>query len=125
METVTPETPSPEVESVPRDLKAESLEKLAHYGRITARFLKTCYVDGGKALLAGRYSKRQAALVIVSTLPAILGLLFLTVPGILFPTPSHNEFFHFAANITGNPASILPTLFGAASATLGLRIPVS
>ncbi len=116
----------PETCSLPLSNRKERIiSEIKHATHYSGRFLKSSYVDGTRALIQGRYSRRQAALIAVSTLPAILGLLFLTVPGILFPTPSHNEFFHFAANIGGNPASMLPMILGAASATLGLRIPLS
>jgi len=92
--------------------------------RRTGAFLRTCYVDGGRALLTGSYSHRQAAVIIAASTPAILGVLFLTVPALLFPTPGHNAFYHFAHELNADPASMMPVLLGAVSSTLGLKVAI-
>lgn len=93
--------------------------------KITGSFLKTCYVDGFLALLAGRYTRRQAAMIIAGSLPTILGTMMITVPGILFPTPGHQAFFHFGNTLSCDPTSLIPVALGAISTTLGLRIPLA
>ncbi|MEP4076582.1 hypothetical protein [Haloferula sp.] len=89
-----------------------------------AKFLKSCYVDGFRALIEGRYSRRQAAMIIAGTLPTILGTMMITVPSILFPSPGHQAFYHFGNTLGGEPASLIPVAIGAISSTLGLRIPL-
>jgi hypothetical protein len=92
--------------------------------KTSAKFLKSCYVDGFRALIAGRYTRRQAALIIAGNLPTILGALMITVPGVLFPSPGHQAFYHFAATLGCEPSSLIPVFLGAISSTLGLRIPI-
>lgn len=88
------------------------------------KFLKLCYVDGTKALLEGRYTRDQAAVIIAGSLPAILGALLITCPGVLFPTPSHHAFYHFGDILRTDPTSLIPMALGAVTSTLGLRIPL-
>jgi hypothetical protein len=92
--------------------------------RTTGIFLKTCYVDGFRALLAGHYSRRQAAVIMCATMPTILGALMITVPGLLFPSPGHQAFYHFAETLGRDPTSLIPVILGTISSTLGLKIPL-
>lgn len=87
-------------------------------------FLKTSLVDGSRSLIRGEYSHRQAAIVIASTLPAIIAALVVTLPGILFPTEAHQAFHYFAQSLETEKVSMLPTFLGLASSILGLRVPV-
>jgi len=89
-----------------------------------AQFTKSCYVDGFKALVAGEYNNRQALLIIVATIPVLLSVAMLVVPTVLFPTPEHQAFYHFARTLSGDSASMVPVVIGAVSTTLGLRIPL-
>ncbi|MGB6222754.1 hypothetical protein [Haloferula sp.] len=111
-----------------RDNPKPTLRKLAHQTllgvKATGIFLKSCYVDGFLALVAGHYTRRQAAMIIAGSLPTILGAMMITVPGILFPTPGHQAFFHFGNTLSCDPTSLIPVVLGAISTTLGLRIPL-
>lgn len=87
-------------------------------------FLKSCFVDGTRSLVAGNYSKKQAAIIIAASLPAIAGAVMITLPGVLFPTPAHQAFYYFAQTLATEPAALLPSLLGLVSSTLGLRVPL-
>lgn len=110
------ENPKPAIRALARDV--------FHGIKAAGNFLKTCYVDGTKALIAGRYSRTQAAMIIAGNLPAILGALLITFPSVLFPTPGHQAFYHFADILGTDPTSLIPMAIGAVSSTLGLRIPL-
>ena len=105
-----------------------SLRKLS--GRIvkaiktTGIFLKTSYVDGFRALVEGRYNRRQAVMIIAGSLPTILGALMITLPGLLFPSPGHQAFYYFGSTLGCEPSSLIPVVLGTVSSTLGLRIPL-
>jgi len=86
--------------------------------------LKTCYVDGTKALAAGHYTRGQAALIIAGNVPAMLGAILITFPKVLFPTPGHQAFYYFANILNTDPTSLIPIVIAAVSSTLGLRIPL-
>ncbi|WP_353565829.1 hypothetical protein [Haloferula sargassicola] len=87
--------------------------------------MKETFVEGPKAVIQARYSGAQAAIMICSTLPAILGSLALTVPELLFPTEGHRAFFQYACNVSHDPMSLAPIMTGAVTTLLGLRIPLS
>ena len=108
----------------PRPALGKLLRGLKHGTVTTGKFLKSCYVDGFKALIAGHYSRPQAAMIIAGTLPTILGALMITMPGILFPTPGHQAFYYFGSTLGCDPASLIPVVLGGISSTLGLRIPL-
>ncbi len=103
-----------------RGLVARAKETL----RRTPAFLKTCYVDGLLAIIGGRYSRRQAALIITAMLPVLLTTALITVPLILFPTEGHRAYFQFASILSTEPVSLIPMLIGSVSATLGLKVPL-
>ena len=98
---------------------------ILHSLRLSGKFLKTCYVDGTKALVAGHYTRSQAAMIIAGNMPAILGANMITFPSILFPTPGHQAFYYFGNILNTDPTSLIPMIIGAVSSTLGLRIPLS
>ncbi|MEM1085021.1 MAG: hypothetical protein AAGI48_12990 [Verrucomicrobiota bacterium] len=90
----------------------------------TGAFLKTCFTDGLKALVAGRYTRKQAAIIIAGSLPAILGAMMITLPSVLFPTPGHQAFYHFASTLATDLSSMVPVALGTISSVLGLKIPL-
>lgn len=87
-------------------------------------FLKSCYFDGTRAIIAGRYSRRQGVLIIAAMLPILLTTAVITVPLVLFPTEGHKAYFQFASILNTDPASLVPLLIGSVTATLGLKVPV-
>lgn len=92
--------------------------------RQTPGFLKSCYVDGFRAIIAGRYSRRQGFLIIAAMLPVLLTTAVITVPLVLFPTEGHKAYFQFASILNSDPASLVPLVIGSITATLGLKVPV-
>ncbi len=92
--------------------------------RRTPGFLKSCYVDGTRAIIAGRYNRRQAAIIIAAMLPVLLTTAVITVPMILFPTEGHKAYFQFASILNTDPTSLIPLVIGTVTATLGLKVPV-
>lgn len=96
-------------------------EFFAHFNRA---YFRDWFVEGPKLMLKGCFSRRAAAFMIVSAAPAILTGLFLTVPGILFHTPEHNAFFHFARIVEGDAPSIIPVILGTISSIFSFRFPL-
>jgi|GEM_PF-3434702 len=87
-------------------------------------FLRIAYTDGVKALVAGRYSPRQAAYIMCASLPALMGVAVVTLPALLFPSPSNEAFYHFANILSHDPVALIPTVIGAISTTIGLKLPL-
>lgn len=115
--------------SVPSDSPKQSHLKVAAehavvFFRQAPGFLKSCYVDGVRAIIAGRYNRRQAVLIMMAMLPVLLTTAVITVPLILFPTEGHKAYFQFASILNTDPASWIPFLIGSVTATLGLKLPV-
>lgn len=125
---------SPESEPVPAATGTARLNKAAANRRrshltveeLLARFDKAYFRDwfvlGPKLLLKGGFSRRAAAFMIASATPGILAALFVIVPGMLFHTPEHHAYFHFAKIVEGN--SFLPLILGTVSSVFSFRFPL-
>ena len=92
--------------------------------RFDGEFFRNWFIDGPRLLLKGKFSRRAAAFMIVATVPAIAATLFLTVPGMLFPTPAHNAFFYFWKGVNSDMASLIPVGIGLISSVFSLRLPL-
>ena len=93
-------------------------------GQSVGEFFRSWFIDGPKLLLKGKFSRRAAVFMAVAAFPAIAAALFLTVPGMLFPTPQHNQFFHFAKVISGDSITLIPVAIGVLSSIFCLRLPL-
>lgn len=87
-------------------------------------FFRNWFIIGPKLLMKGKFNRRTAVFIGFAAVPAIAVALFLTVPGILFPTPQHNQFFHFAKVISGDSATLIPVAIGVLSSIFCLRLPL-
>ena len=87
-----------------------------------ADFLKKWLIAGPIRLFQGEFTRRTATFAIAAALPSIITVTFLTLPGILFVTPEHHEFYYFAKNLELDAISFLPVTIGAISTVFGLRI---
>ncbi len=94
-------------------------EFLAHFDKA---YFRDWFVLGPRLLLKGGFSKRAAGFMIASAAPGILAALFVLVPGVLFHTPEHNAYFHFAKIVEGN--ATMPVLLGMVSAIFSFRFPL-
>lgn len=56
-------------------------------------------LSGPVRLLTAQFNSRNAFFMIVLCLPALLVTALLTLPGYLFNTPQHNEYFEFAKQL--------------------------
>jgi hypothetical protein len=95
---------------------------LGHFDR---EFFRSWFIDGPKLLLQGRFSAREGAFMAVAALPAIIATLFLTLPGLVFDSPDHHAFFHFARNLQQEAVSALPLVLGALCSLFSLRFPLA
>jgi hypothetical protein len=93
-------------------------------GRFDRAFFREWFIDGPRMLLTGRFTRRAGAFMVASALPSILTALFLTVPGMLFHTPEHHAFFHFAKTLEGDGVSMLPVILGTLSSLFSFRFPL-
>jgi hypothetical protein len=94
------------------------------FSRFDREFFREWFVEGPRLILTGRFTPRDAGFMIAAATPAILSALFLTVPGLLFHTPEHNQFFHFAKIIEGETPSALPVILGTISSICSFRFPL-
>jgi|SRR5688500_4097282 hypothetical protein len=92
--------------------------------RINGEFFRNWFIDGPRLLLKGKFSRRAAGFMVIAAIPAILAVLFMTVPGLLFPTPQHNAFFYFSKSVTGDVVSFVPLALGVISSIFSLRFPL-
>ncbi len=92
--------------------------------RLDGNFFRNWFIDGPRLLLKGKFSRRAAAFMVVAAIPAIAAVLFLTLPGLLFPTPQHNAFFYFGKSVTSDVVSYVPLALGLISSIFSLRFPL-
>jgi hypothetical protein len=92
--------------------------------RLNGEFFRNWFIDGPRLLLKGKFSRRAAGFMIVAAIPAILAVLFMTLPSLLFPTPQHNAFFYFGKSVSSDVASYVPLALGAISSIFSLRFPL-
>ncbi len=92
------------------------------FGQFDKAFFRDWFITGPKLILKGGFSRRAAGFMIAAATPAILAALFITVPGLLFHTPEHNAYFHFAKIVEGE--SILPVILGTISSIFSFRFPL-
>ena len=94
------------------------------FGQFDREFFRSWFIDGPRLALTGKFSRRAAGFMIAGALPAIAAALFLTVPGILFPTPLHEAFFQFGKVLNSDIASLIPVGLGVLSSILSFRLPL-
>ena len=57
------------------------------------------YLHGPVRLFTAQFNRRNALFIIALCVPALMAVLLVTLPGALFPTPQHNEYFEFAREL--------------------------
>jgi hypothetical protein len=87
-------------------------------------FFHSWFIEGPIQVLHGHFSKRAAGFMIACAMPAILAVIFITLPGLLFQTPEHHAYFYFAKFVQGDSASNLPVLLGAITSLFSFRFPL-
>jgi len=95
------------------------------FGHFDGRFFRNWFIDGPRLLLTGRFTRREAAFIAMSAVPALLGVAVITLPAYLFNSPQHNAFYHFGQCLKGENFALIPMGIGALSAVFGFRFPHS
>ncbi|MGJ8643707.1 MAG: hypothetical protein ACSHX9_09890 [Luteolibacter sp.] len=54
------------------------------------------WTEGPKRVLTARFNRRNAIFMLVLCVPALLAVALYTLPGFLFVTPQHHQYFEFA-----------------------------
>ncbi|MCU0795490.1 MAG: hypothetical protein MUF31_06090 [Akkermansiaceae bacterium] len=88
------------------------------------KFLRAAYIDGPKAVLRGEFTHRQGLFLCLATLPILIGALFITLPEVLFPSPGHRAYYHFAISVGNELVAMVPVIIGMVATTFGLRLPL-
>jgi hypothetical protein len=127
-----PVSPTPEAESVataPSKLLETAPNRRRHsitvrefFSQFDRAYFRDWFITGPKLILKGGFSHRAAGFMIAAATPAILAALFITIPGLLFHTPEHNAYFHFAKIVEGD--SVLPVILGTISSIFSFRFPL-
>lgn len=53
-------------------------------------------IEGPKRVLTARFNRRNAIFMLALCVPALFAVLLYTLPGFLFVTPQHHQYFEFA-----------------------------
>jgi hypothetical protein len=87
-------------------------------------FFRNWFIDGPKLLLKGKFSRRAGLFLVIGAMPALMAAAYIIVPDILFPTPQHNAFFHFARTVSSDVASLIPLCIGVIATIFSFRLPL-
>jgi hypothetical protein len=102
-----------------RQLTVEEI--LSHFD---GEFFRNWFIDGPRLLLKGKFSRRAGLFLVIGAMPALMAAAFLILPDILFPTPQHHAFFHFARAVSGDVASLIPVAIGVVASLFSFRLPL-
>ena len=94
---------------------------LSHFD---GEFFRNWFIDGPRLLLKGKFSRRAAVFLTIGAMPALMGAAYVILPDVLFPTPQHNAFFHFARTVSSDVASLIPLGIGVIASLFSFRLPL-
>ncbi|MDP4720686.1 MAG: hypothetical protein NWS48_05615 [Akkermansiaceae bacterium] len=57
------------------------------------------WIEGPKRVLTAKFNSRNAVFMLALCVPALMAVALYTLPGFLFVTPQHNEYFEFAQEL--------------------------
>ncbi|MEP2776884.1 MAG: hypothetical protein ABJQ29_11870 [Luteolibacter sp.] len=57
------------------------------------------WIEGPKRVLTARFNRRNAVFMLALCVPAMMAVALYTLPGFLFITPQHHEYFEFAREL--------------------------
>jgi hypothetical protein len=123
-----------EESAVAADLSAEPATRENRRRQITVEdilsqfdreFFRNWFIDGPRLLLKGKFSRREGLFLAIGAMPALMAAAYLTLPDILFPTPQHHAFFHFARAVSSDIASLIPVGIGVLASLFSFRLPLS
>ena len=95
------------------------------FGHFGGRYFHNWFIVGPRLVLTGRFSRREAAFIAVSALPALLGLAFITLPAFIFNSPDQNAFYYFGKCLEKDSAALIPMALGVVSSIFSFRFPHS
>ena len=102
-----------------RQLTVEDI--LSHFD---GEFFRNWFIDGPRLLLKGKFSRRAGIFLAIGAMPALMGAAYVILPDVLFPTPQHNAFFHFARTVSSDVASLIPLGIGVVASLFSFRLPL-
>jgi hypothetical protein len=112
------------VEPVSRENRRRHLTVEEVLSQFDGEFFRNWFIDGPKLLLKGKFSRRAAFFLTIGALPALMGVAYILLPDVLFPTPQHNAFFHFAKVVSSDVASLIPIGIGLIATIFSFRLPL-
>ncbi|MFK7852041.1 MAG: hypothetical protein AB8D78_13785 [Akkermansiaceae bacterium] len=81
------------------------------------------YLKGPYRLVTAQFNRRNAIFMIALCIPALSLFLLLTLPGVLFVTPQHNEYFEFAKQLDQGGARWVAMTLATCCSILALAMP--
>jgi hypothetical protein len=57
------------------------------------------WIEGPKRVLTAKFNHRNAVFMLALCVPALVAIALYTLPGFLFITPQHHEYFEFAQEL--------------------------
>ena len=89
------------------------------------RILRLTFISGPFLLFTTRLSSKNASIMIMLCIPALLLAAMLTIPSILFDSPEQNAYYEFAHAINGDPTRLVILALAGICAVLALAVPAT
>ncbi len=88
-----------------------------------ARLLRLTFISGPRLLLTSRLSKKNASLMILLCVPALLFCSMLIVPALIFQSPQQQAYFYFAQILNQDPIRWIILAFTGICTMTALAVP--
>ncbi len=89
------------------------------------KILRLTFISGPFLLFTTRLSSKNASIMIMLCIPALLLAAVLTIPSMLFDSPEQNAYYEFAHAIDGDPTRLIILGLAGICAILALAVPAT
>jgi hypothetical protein len=83
------------------------------------------FISGPRLLVTSQLSAKNASLMIMLSVPALLFCGMMTIPPMLFPSPEQNAYFHFARVLNHDPTRWPIFVLACVCSLLALAMPAN
>ena len=93
--------------------------------RLLTRWLRLTFITGPKILLTSRISGKCAFLMFMMCMPSLVYFALLTIPALIFRSPSQHAFFYFSLVLDEDPDRWIVLCLAGFCALMSLAIPAT
>ncbi len=90
-----------------------------------ARLLRLAFCSGPRLMMTKRLSVKNASLMIMLCVPALLFFTMMTLPPLLFPDPEQHAYFYFSQILNHDPIRWVGLLLAGTCSIVALLLPAA